>query len=63
MMAAMYMARLICSDEACGENAIAEAQTLDQLDGLACDCRYGLQIIGWPDHRDDEIAASDVLVV
>jgi hypothetical protein len=39
MMAAMDMARLICSDEACGEHATAEAQTLDQLDALACDCR------------------------
>jgi hypothetical protein len=39
MVAAMYMARLYCFDEACGEHAIAEAQTLDQLDALACDCR------------------------
>lgn len=59
----VYSARLICSEEACGEAALAEAETLEELDALACDCGCGLEIIGWPDHVEDAIAVGDVLVV
>jgi hypothetical protein len=46
----MYVARLICSDEACAAEAIAEAQTLAELDTFVCDCGCALAIVGWPDH-------------
>ena len=53
----MYVARLICSDEACAEEILAEARTLAELETLACDCGCALAVIGWPDDfRDD---ASD----
>jgi len=42
----VYVARLICSDEACAEQALAEAQTLEELETLVCDCRCALAVIG-----------------
>ncbi|MGI9099242.1 MAG: hypothetical protein ACR2H2_12285 [Solirubrobacteraceae bacterium] len=59
----MYIARLICSDEDCAEDVLAEAHTLDELETLACDCDCGcgLAVIGWPDHADEP--AADVVVV
>lgn len=49
----MYVARLICSDEACAEEVVAEARTLAELETLACGCGCGLAIIGWPDRVDE----------
>jgi hypothetical protein len=49
----MYVARLICSDQACAEEVVAEARTLEELETLACDCGCGLEVIGWPDRVDD----------
>jgi hypothetical protein len=49
---AMYIARLICSDEACADEALAEAHTLGELDTFVCDCGCALTILGWPDHAD-----------
>jgi hypothetical protein len=49
----MYIARLICSDEGCGEQALAEARTVAELETLACDCGCALAVIGWPDHTDE----------
>jgi hypothetical protein len=46
----MYLARLICSDEACAAEALIEAQTLAELDTFVCDCGCALAIVGWPDH-------------
>ncbi len=50
----MYVARLICSDERCAEEILAEARTLEELETLACDCGCGLELIAWPDHVTDE---------
>jgi hypothetical protein len=53
----MYVARLICSDEACGAEALAEAHTLAELDTFACDCGCALAIVGWPDAEERTAAA------
>jgi hypothetical protein len=57
----MYVARLICSDEACGAEAIAEAHTLAELDTFACDCGCALAIVGWPDHAEERAPAAVVV--
>lgn len=44
---------MICSDESCAEQALGDAQTLEELDALVCDCGCALAMIGWPDHLDD----------
>jgi hypothetical protein len=64
---AMYVARLVCSDEACADEALAEARTLEELDTFVCDCDCGcgcgcaLAIIGWPDHVDEPAATAVVI--
>lgn len=58
----MYVVRLICSDEVCTEEALAEAETLDELEALACDCGCALVVIGWPDHRDDAVTCAVTMV-
>jgi hypothetical protein len=59
----MYVARLVCSDEACADEALAEARTLEELDTFVCDCDCGcaLAIIGWPDHVDEPAATAVVI--
>jgi hypothetical protein len=59
----MYVARLVCSDEACADEALAEARTLEELDTFVCGCGCGcaLAIIGWPDHVDEPAAAAVVI--
>ena len=61
----MYVARLVCSDEACADEALAEARTLEELDTFVCDCdcgcRCALAIIGWPDHVDEPAATAAVI--
>ena len=57
----MYVARLICSDEACAAEALAEAHTLAELDTLVCDCGCALAIVGWPDHLDDPAVTAAVI--
>ena len=56
----MYVARLICSDERCAEEILAEARTLEELETLACDCGCGFELMGWPDdaHDDPDHAAA-----
>lgn len=49
----MYIARLICSDEACAERVLAEAGTLEELDALACDCGCAYQVLGVPDFVEE----------
>jgi hypothetical protein len=56
------MIRLICSEEACAKEALAEAETLDKLEALACDCGCALAVIGWPDHRDDPVTQAPMMV-
>ena len=50
----MYVARLICSDERCADEILAEARTLEELETLACDCGCGFELIGWPDDASDD---------
>lgn len=59
----MYIARLICSDEDCAEQVLAEAHTLGELETLACDCGCGLAVIGWPDHVDEPAAGVVIQLV
>jgi hypothetical protein len=51
-MEGVYVARLICSDTACAQEAAAEARTIRELESLICDCGCALAIIGWPDWID-----------
>jgi hypothetical protein len=59
----MYIARLVCSDEACADEALAEARTLEELETFACDCGCGLAIVGWPDHADESAATAAVIAL
>ncbi len=49
----MFVARLVCSDPACGAESEARAASADELATLVCDCGFGLEILGWPDWEDD----------
>jgi hypothetical protein len=44
----MFLALLICSDEACTHELEAWG-TLEELDALACDCGCALQVIALSD--------------
>ena len=57
----MYVARLVCSDEACADKALAEARTLAELDTFVCDCGCALAIVGWPDHVDEPAVTAVVI--
>jgi hypothetical protein len=59
----MLVARLICSDEDCAAEAVAEAATLRELETLACDCGCALELIGWPDDAGEPVAAVISLLV
>ena len=59
----MFVARLICSDEACAAEVVAEAATLRELETLVCDCGCGLEPIGWPDSAGAPVAAVIALRV
>ena len=52
----MYIARLICSDEACAERVLAEVETLEELDVLACECGCVYQVLGVPDIVEEATA-------
>jgi hypothetical protein len=56
-MRVVYVARLICSDEACAAEVAADAATLRELETLVCDCGCALELIGWPDSVDEPVAA------
>jgi len=55
-MRVMYVARLVCSHEACAAEVAAEAATLRELETLVCDCGCALELIGWPDSVDEPVA-------
>lgn len=46
----VYIARMICSDEDCAHRIVAEAETLEELEWMACDCGCDFQVLGVPDH-------------
>ena len=67
----MFVARLLCSDQACAEPFEARARTLAELATLACDCGCGLEVLGIslgpeeppdPDRGPDPGGASVVLL-
>lgn len=51
-MESMFVARLICSDSDCAEEAQAYAATLGELELLLCDCGCTFELIGWPDEAE-----------
>ena len=57
----MYVARLTCSDQECAESIVAEAETLAELETLACECGCGFAVIGLPDWVQDEGRPAVVL--
>ena len=59
----MYIARLVCSDEACAEEVTLEAATLAELEALICDCGCALEVIGWPDVAAEPLAEVIMLRV
>ena len=52
----MYVARLICSDEACAERVVVEADDVMELVSLACECGCTFEVLGLPDWIDDDSA-------
>ena len=50
----MYIARLICSDPACTERIVSEAETLAELETLACECGCGFDVVGIPDWIEED---------
>lgn len=44
----MLFARLVCSDPECAAIAVGHAETLAELESLACDCGCGLVLLAWP---------------
>jgi hypothetical protein len=62
-MGAMFVARLICSDEGCAAELVAEGATLLELETLVCDCGCGLAVVGWPDRVAEPVAAVIALRV
>lgn len=52
----MFVARLICSDPGCDFEDEVEAETLAELEALACDCGCAMAIVGWPDWVEDREA-------
>jgi len=55
-MPLVYIARLVCSDEACAEEVTNETATLAELETLICDCGCALEVIGWPDVAAEPLA-------
>ncbi len=55
MLRCVYVARLICSDESCADQARG-AQNLEELDTLVCACGCAPAVIGWPNHLDEPAA-------
>ena len=52
-MAAMFVARVICSDSDCAEELEVHAGSLAELERLLCDCGCALELIAWPDWAED----------
>ncbi len=52
-------ALLTCSDEECTEVYEVYGR-LAEFDALACECGYGLAIVGWPDEVESDAAPSVV---
>jgi hypothetical protein len=46
MLPCVYVARMVCSDESRAEQALGDAQTLEELEALVCDCGCALAVVG-----------------
>jgi hypothetical protein len=62
-MPLVYIARLVCSDEACAEEVTHETATLAELETLLCECGCALEVIGWPDVAAEPLAEVIMLRV
>lgn len=49
----MLQVTILCSDEDCAELREVVVESLDELDGLGCDCGYGMVLL-----RVAELAAA-----
>jgi hypothetical protein len=49
----MFVARLVCSDPACGAEHEVCAPTVAELTTLSCECGWGLEMVAWPDWEHD----------
>jgi hypothetical protein len=41
----VFQVTLLCSEPDCAELIEAEVESLDELDGLTCDCGYGAVLL------------------
>jgi hypothetical protein len=41
----VLLARIVCSDNGCEAELEVAVATLDELDGLVCDCGYGYVLL------------------
>jgi hypothetical protein len=41
----VFIVHVSCSDEACAEEIEAVVESLDELDGLVCECGYGTVLV------------------
>jgi hypothetical protein len=48
----MLLARIVCSDPECAEETEVTVETLDELDGHACECGFGFVLIQVAEERE-----------
>lgn len=60
-MRVMFTAVLACPDADCAAELIVEAGTVAELEALACECGCALEIVGWPDWADDDLAEAIIV--
>lgn len=48
----MFVARLVCSDPVCADAIAANAESLAELETLACECGCAFAVVGWPDWEE-----------
>jgi hypothetical protein len=56
----VFIARIVCSDEACTEELEVTVENLDQLENYLCDCGHGFVLITVSELR--EAAGPGVVV-
>ena len=59
-MRRMYVARVLCSDPECAEQAVLEADDVMELVAALCECGCAYEIRGLPDWCDDPAPAEPV---
>jgi hypothetical protein len=48
----MLIARIVCSDPGCPEELEVAIRDLDELDGFACECGFGYQLMDVAELRE-----------